>query len=70
MLDQVALGEEFLITRHGKAVAHLAPIKPAFDRAKARQAAQCYWRRARVSHSAACPLKNGLTKGGHDFCCR
>jgi len=39
LLDQVANGEEFLITRHGKPVARLAPITPTFDRAKARQAA-------------------------------
>ncbi|MDR0250389.1 MAG: type II toxin-antitoxin system prevent-host-death family antitoxin [Burkholderiales bacterium] len=40
LLDQVAAGEEFLITRHGKAVARLAPVKPTFDRAKAKQAAK------------------------------
>jgi prevent-host-death family protein len=40
LLDQVAVGEEFIITRHGKAVARLAPVQPAFDRAKARQAAK------------------------------
>jgi prevent-host-death family protein len=40
LLNQVAVGEEFIITRHGKAVARLAPVEPAFDRAKARQAAR------------------------------
>jgi prevent-host-death family protein len=40
LLDQVAIGQEFIITRHGKAVARLAPIQPSFDRAKARQAAK------------------------------
>ncbi|MDR1709156.1 MAG: type II toxin-antitoxin system prevent-host-death family antitoxin [Candidatus Accumulibacter sp.] len=40
LLDRVAVGEEFLITRHGKPAARLAPVKPAFDRAKARQAAE------------------------------
>ena len=40
LLDRVATGEEFLITRHGKAVARLIPVEPAFDRAKARQAAR------------------------------
>lgn len=39
LLDRVAGGEEFIITRHGKPVARLAPVEPAFDRAKARQAA-------------------------------
>ncbi|MCL2876269.1 MAG: type II toxin-antitoxin system prevent-host-death family antitoxin [Betaproteobacteria bacterium] len=40
LLDQVAIGEEFIITRHGKPVARLIPVKPAFDRAKAKQAAK------------------------------
>jgi prevent-host-death family protein len=40
LLDRVAEGEEFTITRHGKAAARLTPIQPAFDRAKARQAAR------------------------------
>jgi len=40
LLDQVAVGAEFIITRHGKAVARLAPVQPAFDRAKAKQAAR------------------------------
>jgi prevent-host-death family protein len=40
LLDQVAVGEEFIITRHGKAVARLAPVERAFDRAKAKQAAK------------------------------
>jgi len=38
LIDQVTVGEEFIITRHGKAVARLAPLNPAFDRAKAKQA--------------------------------
>jgi prevent-host-death family protein len=40
LLDQVAEGEEFLITRHGKPAARLAPVTPMFDRAKAEQAAK------------------------------
>ena len=40
LLDRVAAGEEFIITRHGRAVARLAPVKPIIDRAKARQAAK------------------------------
>jgi prevent-host-death family protein len=39
LLDRVAVGDEFIITRHGKSAARLAPIQPAFDRATARQAA-------------------------------
>jgi len=40
LLDQVAVGEEFVITRHGKPAARLTPLQPAFDRAKAKQAAK------------------------------
>jgi prevent-host-death family protein len=53
LLDQVAAGEEFIITRHGKAVARLGPIQPAFDRAKARQAARMLLE-----------LRKGATLGG------
>jgi prevent-host-death family protein len=31
LLDRVALGEEFIITRHGKAVARLAPVSFVLD---------------------------------------
>lgn len=40
LLDWVAEGEEVLITRHGKAAARLVPATPAFDRARAAQAAR------------------------------
>jgi len=40
LLDQVAVGKEFVITRHGKPAARLTPLQPAFDRAKAKQAAK------------------------------
>jgi len=53
LLDRVAVGEEFIITRHGKAVARLAPIEPAFDRPKARQAARMLLE-----------LRKGITLGG------
>jgi len=53
LLDQVAVGEEFIITRHGKPVARLAPITPAFDRAKAQQAAK-----------ALLEARKGVTLGG------
>jgi len=53
LLDQVAIGEEFTITRHGKAAARLSPIKPTFDRAKARQAA-----------NALLEARKGVTLGG------
>jgi prevent-host-death family protein len=53
LLDRVAVGEEFLITRHGKAVARLGPVQPAFDRAKARQAVK-----------AMLEARKGVTLGG------
>ena len=53
LLDQVADGEEFVITRHGKAVARLTPMQPVFDRAKARQAAK-----------ALLEARKGVTLGG------
>ena len=53
LLDQVESGEEFVITRHGKAVAKLVPVKPAFDRAKAKQAAE-----------ALLEARKGVTLGG------
>jgi len=53
LLDQVEVGEEFVITRHGKPVARLSPVKPAFDRAKAKQAAE-----------ALLEARKGVTLGG------
>jgi prevent-host-death family protein len=53
LLDQVAEGAEFLITRHGKPVARLGPVRPAFDRAKAKQAAM-----------ALLTARQGVTLGG------
>jgi len=38
LLDLVELGEEIIITRHGKVVARLVPPKPAFSRDQARAA--------------------------------
>ena len=49
----MAEGEEFVITRHGKAVARLTPMQPAFDKAKARQAAK-----------ALLEVRQGVTLGG------
>ncbi len=40
LLDEVAAGKEITITRRGKAVARLVPVKPDFDRVKAMQAAK------------------------------
>src|SRR5215831_18293767 len=38
LLDQVERGEEITITRHGKQIARLVPVKPGFNREEARAA--------------------------------
>jgi prevent-host-death family protein len=38
LLDQVERGEEITITRHGKQIARLVPVKPSFNREEARAA--------------------------------
>ena len=38
LLDRVERGEEVTITRHGKEVARLVPVRPGFNRDKARAA--------------------------------
>jgi prevent-host-death family protein len=38
LLDLVEQGEEVTITRHGKAVARLAPVRPAYSREQAHAA--------------------------------
>jgi prevent-host-death family protein len=38
LLDLVEQGEEVTITRHGKAIARLAPLRPAHSREQARAA--------------------------------
>jgi prevent-host-death family protein len=53
LLDRVAKGEEIVITRHGKPVARLAPIRPDHDVAKARAAAE-----------AIKKMSKGVTLGG------
>ena len=40
LLDWVEQGEEVTITRHGKQVARLVPVRPGFNRAEARAALQ------------------------------
>jgi prevent-host-death family protein len=40
LLDLAEKGEEIIITRHGKQVARLMPIKKPFDREAARRAAE------------------------------
>ena len=39
LLDRVELGEEIVITRHGKPIARLAPISSGIDRVQIRAAA-------------------------------
>jgi prevent-host-death family protein len=40
LLDWVEQGEEITITRDGRQVARLVPVRPGFDRAEARAALQ------------------------------
>ncbi|MCL2298389.1 MAG: type II toxin-antitoxin system prevent-host-death family antitoxin [Proteobacteria bacterium] len=63
LLDQVAAGEEFLITRHGKPVARLAPVKPTFDRAKARQAANALRQASQGLSLGGIPIKELVNEG-------
>ena len=63
LLDQVAVGEEFLITRHGKPVARLAPVKPAFDRAKAKQAAKVLLEASRGLSLGGISIKELVNEG-------
>jgi len=48
LLDLVESGEEITITRHGRAVARLAPIQPVPGREQARAALQRIRQRARA----------------------
>jgi len=63
LLNQVASGEEFLITRHGKPVARLAPITPTFDRAKARQAANALLEASRGLSLGGLSIKELVNEG-------
>ena len=40
LLDEVERGEEIVITRRGKEIARLVPVKPTYSRAEARAAMQ------------------------------
>ena len=51
LLDRVELGEEVLITRHGKPVARLVPSTPRIDKLQARAALERI--RARAVNSKA-----------------
>lgn len=50
LLDRVEKGEEIVITRHGKPVARLAPIRSEHDVAKARAAVEAI-KEMRKGHS-------------------
>ena len=63
LLDAVAGGEAVLITRHGKAVARLLPVKPGFDRAKARHAADGILEMGRGLRLAGLNIKDMVDEG-------
>ena len=53
LLDEVAVGKQITITRHGKAAARLVPADQGFDRSKAMQAAKTLFE-----------IRKGVTFGG------
>jgi prevent-host-death family protein len=53
LLDLVEQGEEVVITRHGKAVARLVPVRPIHSRAQARIAIRRIRERAEQSKLGA-----------------
>jgi prevent-host-death family protein len=64
LLDRVERGEEIVITRHGRAVARLAPMTPVADRSAARAALARLRERARTL--AAGPFDWEALKGQRD----
>jgi prevent-host-death family protein len=63
LLDQVAVGEEFVITRHGKPAARLTPLQPTFDRAKAKQAAKALLQASQNLSLGAISIKELVDEG-------
>ena len=53
LLDKVASGEEVVITRHGKEVARLVPVRPIHSREQARAAIRRIRERAEQSKLGA-----------------
>ncbi len=56
-------GEEIVITRRGKPVARLVPPAPAFDRDRARQAAEAIIARAKGVTLGGLKLKDLIDEG-------
>jgi len=63
LLDLVEQGEEVVITRHGKPVARLVPPKTGFNRAEAREAAQCIREMSRGVTLGELRLKDLIDEG-------
>jgi prevent-host-death family protein len=66
LLDLVEEGEEILITRRGKPVARLvsaAPARPAFDREKARAAAERIIERSKGVTLGGLKIKDLINEG-------
>lgn len=63
LLDEVEVGHEILITRHGKPVARLVPADAGFDRARARQAADGLLRASEGLSLGGSSIKELVNKG-------
>lgn len=63
LLDEVARGHEITITRRGVPVAKLVPVTPAFDREKARRAAEALRRASRGTTLGGLRIKDLVDEG-------
>jgi prevent-host-death family protein len=63
LLDQIAMGREFVITRHGKPAARLTPLQPTFDHAKAKQAAKALLQASQGLNLGGIAIKELVSEG-------
>jgi prevent-host-death family protein len=63
LLQRVEQGQEFTITRHGRPVARLVPIRPEHDVALARQAATRIMERSAGATLAGLSLRQLIDEG-------
>ena len=63
LLDEVEHGEEFVITRRGKAIAKIVPAAPGFDRDKARRAVAGILEAGKGVTLGGLPIKDLVNEG-------
>ena len=63
LLERAERGEEILITRRGKPVARLGPVKPVIDRGVAREAANRILERSRSASLGGINIKELIAEG-------